>query len=436
MNRNEELLKIRNTYSAKLNRAVRYIAKQKLTRTGALQYLNRGLLKEGRNLAESLLAYLDENMKCRPDKAYFNFAVSFIDTFHDPYFTEHHRTKKFTELETVWFTSLNSIILSFIKGLKLADECLAVLHALALYSQEKNITEKQFNALCDVLSLSSYPYILEQLGFDSYGPAAVYFSEILEGGSRRLSENKSRSMEDKFFLYLENLKIPESELPDRLEQAIANADSDYILEHITSYPDHAIRILSDQIPGDRAEETVKFIAEIERSRRNEIHSIEKKYSARFAAGILKRAGYPEGLTHENVENLNMIRTAQAISYNNTETTAGLFKNTAAENDHVFSDIKHGFFLFTDFEHIDDRSIQMILREVDARDLTIALKGSPPVILDAVFRNMSNRAASLLKEDMEYTGEVSQERIQSCRDLIQKIGNRLLRSGDIFPEFNR
>ncbi|HPS57982.1 MAG TPA: FliG C-terminal domain-containing protein [Spirochaetota bacterium] len=91
----------------------------------------------------------------------------------------------------------------------------------------------------------------------------------------------------------------------------------------------------------------------------------------------------------------------------------------------------------DFEKLADmadRFIQKILREVDTRDLAMALKGASAKMQDKIFGNMSNRAAILLKEDMDYMGPVRMDDVICCQERILTIACRLAEAGEIiFPD---
>jgi flagellar motor switch protein FliG len=67
--------------------------------------------------------------------------------------------------------------------------------------------------------------------------------------------------------------------------------------------------------------------------------------------------------------------------------------------------------------LDDRSIQRILRDVDNKDLILALKGSSDDLKDLIFRNMSTRAADLLKEDLAITGPVRLRNVEEAQQRI-------------------
>jgi len=67
--------------------------------------------------------------------------------------------------------------------------------------------------------------------------------------------------------------------------------------------------------------------------------------------------------------------------------------------------------------LDDMAIQKVLRETDSQDLAKALRGVDPKISEAIFRNMSKRAVSMLKEDMKYMGPQPKEEIAKVQEQI-------------------
>ena len=80
--------------------------------------------------------------------------------------------------------------------------------------------------------------------------------------------------------------------------------------------------------------------------------------------------------------------------------------------------------------LDDRAVQKMLREVDQQELAKALKGADLEIQEKIFRNMSRRAATMLKEDMEFMGPVRVADINDSRDKIIKTILNLEANGDI------
>jgi flagellar motor switch protein FliG len=80
--------------------------------------------------------------------------------------------------------------------------------------------------------------------------------------------------------------------------------------------------------------------------------------------------------------------------------------------------------------LDDRAIQLMLQEVEGNDLAIALKGVDANIQEMFFRNMSERAAAMLKEDMEYMGPLREKDRDERQQKIVKIIKHLEDNGNI------
>lgn len=88
------------------------------------------------------------------------------------------------------------------------------------------------------------------------------------------------------------------------------------------------------------------------------------------------------------------------------------------------------FVFENLLDIDDRGIQTILREVQSDSLIIALKGAPPELREKVFKNMSSRAAEMLREDLEARGPVRLSEVEAEQKEILKIVRRLAEEGQV------
>ena len=77
----------------------------------------------------------------------------------------------------------------------------------------------------------------------------------------------------------------------------------------------------------------------------------------------------------------------------------------AESPELADEIKKRMFVFEDLVMLDDRSIQRVLRDVDMKDLALALKTASAEVSGLIFKNMSKRASEMLKEDMNMMGPV-------------------------------
>jgi flagellar motor switch protein FliG len=87
-------------------------------------------------------------------------------------------------------------------------------------------------------------------------------------------------------------------------------------------------------------------------------------------------------------------------------------------------VKKRMFVFENVALLDDKSIQRILREVEVKDLSLALKATPETVKEAILRNMSTRASAMLREDMEATGPVRLRQVEEAQSRIVEVIRRL------------
>jgi flagellar motor switch protein FliG len=88
------------------------------------------------------------------------------------------------------------------------------------------------------------------------------------------------------------------------------------------------------------------------------------------------------------------------------------------------------FTFDDVEHINDKGIQALLKEVQTESVVLALKGASPSLRDKIFNNMSTRAAEALREDLDSRGPVRLAEVQAHQKELLKVVRRLVGEGQI------
>jgi len=101
-----------------------------------------------------------------------------------------------------------------------------------------------------------------------------------------------------------------------------------------------------------------------------------------------------------------------------------------EDPDLAEQIKRQMFVFEDIVLLDDRSVQLVLREVDSKDLALALKGTNEEVMNKIFKNMSSRASTLLKEDMQFMGPVRLRDVEEAQQKIVKVIRKLEEAGAI------
>lgn len=87
-------------------------------------------------------------------------------------------------------------------------------------------------------------------------------------------------------------------------------------------------------------------------------------------------------------------------------------------------IKKRMFVFENVSTLDDRSIQRILREVEVRDLSLALKATPDNVKECILRNMSTRASAMMQEDMDASRPVRLRQVEEAQSRIVEVIRRL------------
>jgi len=103
-----------------------------------------------------------------------------------------------------------------------------------------------------------------------------------------------------------------------------------------------------------------------------------------------------------------------------------------EGDHpdLASEIKNLMFVFEDIVLLDNRSIQRFLKEIETKDLSIALKAASEEVRQKVFSNVSERVAAMIKEEMEYLGPMRLSDVESTQHKIVESIRRLQEEGQI------
>jgi flagellar motor switch protein FliG len=100
------------------------------------------------------------------------------------------------------------------------------------------------------------------------------------------------------------------------------------------------------------------------------------------------------------------------------------------NETLSEEIQELMFVFDNLLQVDDRGIQVLLREVSTDNLVLALKGADDALKEKIFTNMSKRAAELLKDDLEAKGPVRVSEVEAAQKEILVIARRLAEAGEI------
>lgn len=183
--------------------------------------------------------------------------------------------------------------------------------------------------------------------------------------------------------------------------------------------EQAAAILS-ALPNDRQAEVARRIAIMDRTSPEiirEVESIlEKKITSMGAQDYTSAGGI-----YSIVQILNKVDRS-------TEKT--ILETLEIQDPILSEEIKKLMFVFEDIIKMDDRSIQLVLREVDSKDLALALKGSSEEVGDKIKKNMSKRAAEMLAEEIAFLGPVRLRDVEEAQQRIVNSIRRLEEAGEI------
>jgi len=122
--------------------------------------------------------------------------------------------------------------------------------------------------------------------------------------------------------------------------------------------------------------------------------------------------------------------AEMLNGLGTTLEAGVIQSIRETDDDLAQSIEDQMFTFDDLVRLEDRAVQMVLREVVADALVVALKGAATDIREKVLKNMSQRAAEGLREDLESRGPIRLLEVEAQQKEILKVIRRLADSGEI------
>jgi flagellar motor switch protein FliG len=122
--------------------------------------------------------------------------------------------------------------------------------------------------------------------------------------------------------------------------------------------------------------------------------------------------------------------AALMGFVDREAEKNILDGLAKRDPVIAEEVKNLLFVFEDIINLDDRAIQRILKEVEPKDLALALKTANDELLQRVYKNMSTRAASTLREDIEVLGPQRMREVGKAQQNIVDVIRQLEENGQI------
>ncbi len=226
-------------------------------------------------------------------------------------------------------------------------------------------------------------------------------------------------------------RIPQSQDAAGIE-SLKWMDAFSVADFIKNEHPQIIATILSHLEADQAAEILSHFTE--RLRQDVILRIATLDSIKPAAlrelneGMLKMLSGNENLKRQSIGGVKTA--AEIMNYLSGETEAKLMDGLKSYDDAMAQQIMDQMFVFDNIMDIDDKGIQTLLREVQSDMLIVALKGTSDEMKEKFFRNMSTRAADMMREDLESRGPVKLSEVEAQQKQILQIVRRLADEGQI------
>ena len=202
-------------------------------------------------------------------------------------------------------------------------------------------------------------------------------------------------------------------LQDEHPQTIA-----LVLAHM--YPDHAAMVLSG-LAEDQQRDVARRVATMDTTSPEAIEHVEaileRKLSSVLQSSDMSNAGGVQALV-------------DILNRSDRGTERLILESLEYEDVELADEVRQLMFVFEDIGQLDDRSVQLVLRQVDAKDLAIALKGVRADVREKILRNMSERAAQNLAEEVDLLGPVRIKAVEEAQAGVVRVIRALEEAGQI------
>ena len=263
-----------------------------------------------------------------------------------------------------------------------------------------------------------------------YNEALAYGAELLVGGPDMVKRLLTKALDSETAKYimdsldLDSGPTPFQELenvsPRILAQILRNEHPQtlaLILGHL--HPDQAADLISHLPAGVRAEVLMR-LAKLEAVAEEMLMEVDKVLQSQLIA-----MGGKEGKKVGGVPAV-----AEILNAVDRNTEEEVLSEIEEESTQMAEDIRNLMFVFEDIKGVDDIAIRELLKEVSNEDLTVALKGASDDLKDKFFKNLSERASTMIKEDLEIMPPKKLSEVEAAQQNIVKTVRRLEDEGKI------
>ncbi|MBK9120305.1 MAG: flagellar motor switch protein FliG [Phycisphaerales bacterium] len=190
-----------------------------------------------------------------------------------------------------------------------------------------------------------------------------------------------------------------------------------VLSHVPA--GMAVDILS-ALPTERQIEVVARIANMDQTSPDVIKEVERGLEKRLA-----------GLVSERFERVGGVEAvAEILNMSGRAVEKAILEGLEDDHPQLVEEIRRLMFVFEDIIRVNDKGIQSVLKEVENEELAMAMRTASDELKDKIFNNMSERAAQLIREEMEFMGPVRVSDVEAAQQKIVDIVRRLEDAGEV------
>ena len=174
------------------------------------------------------------------------------------------------------------------------------------------------------------------------------------------------------------------------------------------------------LPMQKQLEVIKRVANMEQTNPEVIREVERGLESRLSSMLM-----------QNMEKAGGVPTvAEILNLADRSTEKAILEGLEAEDPDLVEQIRRLMFVFEDIKMVNDKGIQAVLKEVENDELALALKTASQDLQDKIFKNMSERAAQLVREDIQFMGPVKVSDVEAAQQRIVDVVRRLEEAGDV------
>ena len=174
------------------------------------------------------------------------------------------------------------------------------------------------------------------------------------------------------------------------------------------------------LPGPKQVEVVKRVAGMTNTNPEIVREVEEGLELRLSSMLTQ--------SFEKIGGVPSV--AEMLNLTDRTTEKSIMEGLEDESPELVDEIRRLMFVFEDINQVDDKGIQSVLKEIDNDQLTLALKTASDELSEKIFRNMSARAAEMIKEEMEFMPPVRVSDVEAAQQKIVDVVRRLEDSGEL------